>query len=54
MRYIVDYKERRAMKSKIFISITEEFEETDGLVQIASTSMNIQLMASPRLVEQVR
>ena len=54
MRYVVDYKERRAIKSKIFTRIMEEFEKTDGLVQIASTSMNIQLMESPRLAEQAR
>ena len=54
MRYVVDYKERRAIKSKLFTRIIDEFERTDGLVQIASASMDIQLIESPRLVEQAR
>ena len=47
LRYIVDYKSRRSTKDKLFSRILEAFEETDGRVRIASTSMDIDLVHTP-------
>ena len=46
LRYIVDYKARRATKDRIFTRILEEFEETQGRVTIASTSLDVSLVSS--------
>ena len=43
MRYVVDYKERRTRKHRIFVRILEAFEKTEGRVKIASTSMDLNL-----------
>ncbi len=45
LRYIVDYKKRRAIKDKIFTRILEEIEKTQGRVAIASTTF--QLVEAP-------
>ncbi len=47
LRYIVDYKSRRSTKDQLFSRILEAFEETDGRVRIASTSMDIDLVHTP-------
>ena len=47
IRYVVDYKERRAIKNRIFNSILEEFEKSGGRVEIASTSTDIHLIQAP-------
>ena len=44
VRYVVDYKERRATKHRIFTGTLEEFAKTEGRVEIASTSSDIHLM----------
>jgi hypothetical protein len=49
LRYVVDYKKRRSTKDKIFTRIIEEFEKTEGLVVIASTSTDITLVKTPQL-----
>lgn len=47
LRYIVDYKQRRSTKDRIFTRILDEFEKTNGKVGIASTT--IQLVDIPPL-----
>ena len=49
LRYVVDYKERRGRKHRIFARILEEFEKTEGRVEIASTSTDINLTHTPAL-----
>ncbi len=41
LRYVVDYKERRAKKDAIFDRVIEEFDKTNGRVTLASVSMDI-------------
>lgn len=47
LRYVVDYKERRTRKDRIFTRILEEFEKSGGKVGIASTSADISLVQAP-------
>lgn len=49
LRYVVDYKERRNRKHRIFVRIMEEFQKTEGRVAIASTSTDINLTNMPPL-----
>jgi small-conductance mechanosensitive channel len=49
LRYVVDYKKRRSTKDKIFTRIIEEFEKTEGMVVIASTTTDITLVKTPQL-----
>lgn len=49
LRYVVDYKERRAKRDRIFSRILEEFEKTDGRVSIASSAMEIGIVATPTI-----
>jgi small-conductance mechanosensitive channel len=51
VRYITDYKLRRATKNRLFSIILEEFEKTEGRVKIASTTM--QLVDPPPLSVQL-
>jgi len=44
IRYVVDYKERRMKKDKIFTQILEEFIKTQNVVSIASTAIDISLV----------
>ena len=53
LRYIVDYKARRATKDRIFTRILEELEKTQGRVTIASTSMDISLAPSSPFTVQL-
>ena len=48
LRYIVDYKNRRSIKDKLFSRIFEAFDKTDGSVNVASTSMDIDLVHTPQ------
>ena len=41
LRYVVNYKQRRGTMNKIFIRILEEFEATDGAVEIASATFHL-------------
>ena len=41
VRYVVDCKQRRAVKNKLFTRIVEEVEKTDGRVAIASATFHI-------------
>jgi hypothetical protein len=34
MRYVVDYKQRRAIKNRIFSFVLREFEKSEGLVEM--------------------
>jgi small-conductance mechanosensitive channel len=56
VRYVVDYKRRRATKDQIFTRILEELDKTDGRVSIASTT--IQIVETPafdvRLMEKMK
>jgi len=45
LRYVVDYKRRRAIKDELFLRILEELDKTDGRVAIASTT--VQLVETP-------
>jgi len=49
LRYVVDYKKRRSTKDKIFTRIIEEFEKTEGVVVIASTTTDITLAKTSQL-----
>ncbi|MGD2124650.1 MAG: mechanosensitive ion channel family protein [Desulfobacteraceae bacterium] len=49
IRYVVDYKERRLKKDRIFNRLLEEFDKTDGRVTIASTSTDIHLVETPAM-----
>jgi small-conductance mechanosensitive channel len=41
VRYIVDYKQRRRLKDRIFSRILEEFDKTGGRVAIASSTFQL-------------
>jgi hypothetical protein len=41
LRYIVDYKKRRATKDQLFEAIINKIAGTDGKVAIASTTLQI-------------
>ena len=45
LRYIVNYKRRRAMKTELFSKILSEIEATNGKIKFASA--HIQLVESP-------
>ena len=45
-RYVVDYKQRRAVKDQIFTRILEAFEQTGDRVTIASTTIQIVEMSA--------
>lgn len=45
VRYVVDYKKRRATKDSLFMRIIEEISKTDRRVQLASTT--IELVTAP-------
>lgn len=47
VRYVVDFKQRRATKDELFTRIFAAFEATDGRVLMASTT--IQLVDAPAL-----
>jgi small-conductance mechanosensitive channel len=47
LRYVVDYKRRRAVKDELFLRILEELDQTDGRVAIASATL--QLVETPVL-----
>lgn len=49
LRYVVDYKERRAKRDRIFSRTLEEFEKTDGRVSVASSSMDIGIVRTPTI-----
>jgi small-conductance mechanosensitive channel len=56
VRYVVDYKRRRATKDQLFTRILEELDKTGGRVAIASTT--IQIVETPaldvRLIEKMK
>jgi small-conductance mechanosensitive channel len=41
LRYVVDYKRRRAVKDELFLRILEELDQTDGRVAIASATFHL-------------
>lgn len=41
IRYVVDYKKRRSTKTQLFVAILKAIENSEGKVNIASTSMEI-------------
>jgi small-conductance mechanosensitive channel len=41
LRYVVDYKRRRAVKDELFLRILEELDKTDGRVAIASATFHL-------------
>ena len=47
VRYVVDYKARRATKDRLFTRILEAFAQTAGAVAVASTSTDINLTDAP-------
>jgi small-conductance mechanosensitive channel len=49
LRYVVDYKERRSIKDRIFTSVLEEFGNTEGRVAVASASTDIHLVEAPAI-----
>jgi len=49
LRYVVDFKLRRSTKDMLFLRALEEIGKTEGKVQIASTSSNLNLTGVPEL-----
>ncbi|MCB8946268.1 MAG: mechanosensitive ion channel [Ardenticatenaceae bacterium] len=47
LRYVVDYRQRRVMKDKLFNDILDELEATNGRVALASATF--ELVAAPSL-----
>jgi small-conductance mechanosensitive channel len=47
VRYVVDYKKRRATKDRLFTQILEEIESTNRRVELASTT--VELVSAPGL-----
>lgn len=47
IRYVVDYRARRVTKDRIFTRILEAFDETEGRVAIASTT--VQIVGAPAM-----
>jgi len=43
IRYVVDFKNRRKTKDRLFMRFLDEIERTDGRISIAGTSMDINL-----------
>jgi small-conductance mechanosensitive channel len=41
VRYVVDYKKRRSFKDRLFTHILEAFDQTEGHVALASTTVQI-------------
>jgi small-conductance mechanosensitive channel len=52
VRYVVDYKKRRAIKDRLFTRILEEFDKTSGRVEIAS--MTVHLVQAPVFDVRIR
>ncbi len=46
LRYVVDYKLRRATRDRLFTRILEEIESTGGAIAIASSTLNIEKLAA--------
>ena len=40
-RYVVNYKERRTAKDKLFTRILDEVEKTEGAVELASATFEL-------------
>lgn len=45
LRYVVDYRQRRATKDKLFTRILEEIDKTEDRVGIAAATLNIEKVA---------
>jgi hypothetical protein len=45
LRYIVDYKQRRGTKDRLFTRILEEIDQTSDRVGIAAATLNIEKLA---------
>ncbi len=41
VRYVVDFKQRRTMKDKIFMRILDEIDKTEGRVKMASATFEL-------------
>lgn len=41
LRYVVDYKKRREVKNELFTSILKDIDNTNGVIQFASTTIEI-------------
>lgn len=56
LRYVVDYKRRRATKDTLFTRILQEIDATDGRVGIAASTLNIEELAplDVRVADEVR
>jgi small-conductance mechanosensitive channel len=52
LRYVVDYKQRRTMKDKLYTRILEEIDKSSDRVRIAVTSM--ELSSSPPLEIEIK
>lgn len=56
VRYVVDYRQRRLTKDRLFTRILEEIDQTEGRVSIASATF--QLVDAPvldvRLADQAK
>jgi small-conductance mechanosensitive channel len=51
LRYVVDYKQRRFLKGRIFSRVLEEIEKTDGRIAVASSTF--QLVGVPPVVVNI-
>lgn len=43
LRYVVDYRERRVVRDRLFTRVLEEVNKTAGALTIASTTMEVTL-----------
>jgi small-conductance mechanosensitive channel len=46
LRYVVEYRLRRTTKDRLFHRILSDIAKTDGVVQVASTSMDVTLVGT--------
>ena len=49
LRYVVEYRLRRTTKDRLFQRILSDISNTSGLVQVASTSMDVTLLGTSKL-----
>jgi small-conductance mechanosensitive channel len=56
LRYVVDYKQRRATKDLLFTRILQEIDKSEGQIGIAASTLNIEKLAplEIRVADEVR
>ena len=54
LRYVVEYRLRRSTKDKLFSRILSEIANSKGVVQVASTSMDVTLLGTSHMPSENR